>query len=229
MISEKFKTDYLLEEKMIKHILDSYFRKKLLKEESKKLPENDFLKIEDYEKELKGYAARLGEANEYNEKNPKEQKTDFIDKENTNIGWKLHLNVEPRFVKNVSKYLKQNGYVHKFLSGGNPGEGKVFTVYIGSFSLAKKLAKQLSNDLLSFISRPTAVGEIELASGIVGRFSGDKKIFSQYGTCGFSNLRQDQEAIVDLYWDNKFFRKMAEEKAFKKLRELYGDYFFSEK
>ena len=54
-----------------------------------------------------------------------EKKWDF--EKDPNIGWKLHLNVSPKHVVHVSQYLKAQGYNHKFLSGGDPENGKIFT------------------------------------------------------------------------------------------------------
>tara|TARA_A100001015_G_scaffold209665_1_gene234800 strand:- start:132 stop:761 length:630 start_codon:yes stop_codon:yes gene_type:complete len=51
---------------------------------------------------------------------------------NVNTGWKVHLTPHPEHVMELSTYLKENGYYHKYLSGGFPSDGKAFTVYLGS-------------------------------------------------------------------------------------------------
>lgn len=137
-------------------------------------------------------------------------------------GWKLHLNVKPEDASHVSTYLRENGYRHKFLSGGMVTSGKVFTIYIGSRELTQRLSQELSKDLEKFLCRPADWREIEFAKGIVGRFSsGDyKEDFSIYGPYGMPELAPD--------WNDPFKKETDDEKAlkaYKKLKTKFGKYF----
>jgi len=114
-----------------------------------------------------------------------------------NLGWKFHLNVLPEHVRSVAEYLIKNDYEHKYFMGGSLTDGKVFTIYIGSYALAKKLALQLSQDLHQWLAMPKDINEIEFAPGVIGRFVvGESGVLNaedkenQYGKYGVSYLRK---------------------------------------
>ena len=160
----------------------------------------------------------------------------------TNIGWKFHLNVKPENVDKVSRFLIIEGVKHKFLHGGTTSDGKIYTVYIGSFSLARKMAKFIRDNIGQYLETPLASEEIEFEKGIVGRFNGFMGIrnpngsypdnpFLQYGDIGINFLRSE---IVSLPknkgWgiylrDNPKAAEHVWEKSFQALIEWYGDYF----
>lgn len=139
---------------------------------------------------------------------------DFIN--DLNKGWKLHLNILPEDTLLVSRWLKINNFCHKFLSGGDIENGKIFTIYVGSYDLCTKMSAKIFNALNQYLCKPADDREIEFESGIVGRFVDDSLDFEQYGTCGFSlksytkNMDQDQRALL----------------SFRELKTKYGDYFY---
>lgn len=224
-----------VEEREEQKLLDKFFRRKKKAPLSQDLPENAFVDFEDYEtyKENMQQYSNLDIANKiesYDVKNPESKKTDSLD---LAAHWKVHLNVEPKNVDPVSEYLIKNGFKHKYLSGGEIEDGKVFTVYIGSYKLVKQLSEQIGQDLSSFLCKPLAYGEIELAPGVVGRFDapGNKDSqtnFTQYGTCGFSWLVCEKRKKINWKDFSESERRKGELNSFKRLQEIYGDYFFAE-
>lgn len=222
---------------------------------SQNLPTNKFNGDYDdpeYEKYLKDYGSSSikEKINEYNKKNPGKIKTDFKyyyqdptkPKElNPNIGWKLHLNIGPENVKNVSKYLIDNGYDHKYLHGGRITNGKIFTIYIGSHKLTRELAQQISRDLKSCLCRPIDQKETEFALGVSARFVNPKgEGFYQYGfSGGMQTIEDDQKKFTELQLkhigkkisDEEFknqFKTLQKKSCFnsyKKLKQIYGEYF----
>lgn len=44
----------------------------------------------------------------------------------TSVGHKIHLNVTPQHVRRVSEYLRDEGFRHKYLRGGEVEDGKIF-------------------------------------------------------------------------------------------------------
>lgn len=187
-------------------------------------PEHAKRANEAYVKELAPYYHH-DEPLKYAIDNPKDGKSSTPFKRDT--GWKVHLNVAPENVKAVSEYLKQNHYNHKFLSGGEPDDGKVFTVYFGPKSVMDRWVSTLANDLKDKLAAPGAYDEVEVARGVVGRFTvddtephgGDE--FRQYGAYGLSFLKD-----AKVPW--KATRKERVEDAkrtYARLKELYGSYF----
>lgn len=220
-VSEKFKTP--------EQILQNYFIANTEHKKSQQLPVNPFAETEDYD----AYHLIGLEEYQHNISNNSD-KFDAIER-NPNLGWKFHLNVIPENVIAVSEYLKESQFNHKYFSGGELEDGKVFTLYIGSHDLAKKLAKELSRDLQGKLARPNNHHEIEFASGVIGRFRGDKKYFTSYGPYGFS-LREDYRispaALSGLTGDAREakYNEIAQQPALFSLRKLkndYGKYFFS--
>lgn len=174
-------------------------------------------------------------------------KVDYPEKITHNFGHKLHLNIEAKDVVVVSKYLKDNGYRHKYLSGGEIEDGKVFTVYIGSKDLTDELAQKISSDLQTYLRRPVFVDEVEYAPNVVGRFESSKgtgaEPFSKYGfgIRGVDILRQDKEKIVEANMQ-KFNNTRSENEAllpggyigaftrsFERLSQDYGSFFYGTK
>lgn len=135
--------------------------------------------------------------------------------DNPNIGYKFHLNVSPEDVQMVSKFLIENDYEHKYLSGGELEDGKVFTVYTGSKEQTERIAQEVSNGIGSLLQTPNATGEVPFAPNIVGRFVGRGDEFQQYGRNGVSYL-----SVAD--WKDP---ETAFSSADKVLRERYGKYY----
>jgi len=89
-------------------------------------------------------------------------------------GWKFHLNVEPNNVKEVSNLLKDKGFKHKYLKGGEVDSGKIFTVYTGSKRMTERGVRMISDNLGHLLATPKAGGEVPFAPNIVGRFEGNE-------------------------------------------------------
>ena len=172
------------EERKIQMILERDFRPRLKHPASAQLPGNpDKGSAEGYEKILAEYSqSRREDVETLNQASPESGKVDF---EDVNIGWKFHLNVSIENVVAVSEYLIREGYIHKYLTGGESQYGKVFTVYIGSHALAKKLAQKISQDLKDKLAKPDVGNEVEFETGVVGRFVAKVPGFNNYGTAGF--------------------------------------------
>ncbi len=153
-------------------------------------------------------------------------------KKDINIGWKVHLNVLPEHSQYVAKYLIAKGYAHKFLSRGELGDGKVFTVYLGSFDMVKKASAEISKDLTGYLALPAEESEIEFAPGVVGRFCGDVRWFAQYGYNGTSSTRDGADILANIGYYAKTeqqkieIRERVRQEAVRKLYERYGSYFW---
>jgi hypothetical protein len=105
-----------------------------------------------------------------------------------NEGYKFHLNVKPENVRIVAAFLKNARLEHKFLMGGEPESGKVFTVYTGSKVFTERIVRELSDHpIVSSLLEPFPVsdfaqeaitpnGEAPYAPNIYGRFVGSKPI-----------------------------------------------------
>lgn len=149
------------------------------------------------------------------------------------LGWKIHLNATPENVKKISEYLKSNEYEHKYLSGGDPSDGKVFTIYFGSKSKLDEWSEVLASDLKSYISRPATNGEVEVAPGISARFDpgqarGDR--FFRYGYFGVPVYRGDtsEESVNSkriLLEGSTDEKEEVTRLSYEKLSDLYGSYF----
>jgi len=174
-----------------------------------------------YEKELKDYSVhRSGAA------------SDKVDAPGSGefYGNKLHLNIEPKDVVAVSKYLKQERFWHKYLSGGEIEDGKIFTIYVGSAVLTKKLAQKISQDLKLYLRKPVEKGEVEYAPNVIGRFSGSRKNYEQYGAGlrGVSILRSWGERIGP--WtpqdEKRRLLPLAFDATYNAMADEYGEYFY---
>ena len=151
---------------------------------------------------------------------------------NVSEGWKAHLNATPENVSMISEYLKQNGYAHKYLTGGVGTEGKAFTIYFGAKSTMDKWASQLSQDLHTALSKPSVADEVEVAGGIVARFTSLPEGSSvggeylQYGEYGMSARRAF--VLERGGWENitsSEDRKAVAKDAYEHLSQMYGSYF----
>lgn len=134
--------------------------------------------------------------------------------------WKLHLNVEPDDCQEVSKYLKENEYDHKFLMGGDVGDGKIFTVYIGSFQKAVDEARTIHKDLEHVLKQPEAKYNINFTEGVSGRFTNSGKNDEGFIAAGYNghphfNVRHSDK------------KEELIQKSFNILLNKYGDYFFN--
>ena len=177
-----------------------------------------------YTKELAPYYHH-DEPLQYAITNPKDGKSSAPLKMDT--GWKVHLNVAPENAKAVSEYLKLHHYNHKFLSGGEPDDGKVFTVYFGPKSVMDQWVGMLATDLKDKLASPGAYNEAEVACGIVGRFTVDDNEargggeFRQYGAYGLSFLKD-----AKVPWKATRDERITDaKKTYARLKELYGSYF----
>jgi hypothetical protein len=174
-------------------------------------------------------------------------KIDYPEKIPYGIGHKIHLNIEAKDVAAVSKYLKDNGYRHKYLSGGEIEDGKVFTVYIGSKDLTDELAQKISSDLQTYLRRPVFLDEVEYAPNVVGRFESSSgtsaEPFSKYGfgIRGVDMLRQDKDEIISGRNLNKRNTRSENDailpggytgaftRSFERLSQDYGSFFYGTK
>ncbi len=159
-----------------------------------------------------------------------------------NTGWKCHLDVSPENCVAVSNWLLANGYIHKFLSGGEPEDGKVFTVYLGSNASAKVAIKDISDNITFLLSENRKVaaaktsqpsGEIRLAPKIYGRFRSNNLVkYHAYGSDGVVYLEQDSYlSNARTTKDSQGNMALAEQrtkaanKAKMELLKDYGDYY----
>lgn len=160
------------------------------------------------------------------------QRYDFGD--SPNHGWKVHLNVEAQNAQTVADYLKAEGYRHKFLNGGEIGDGKVFTLYLGSFEKAQSEAATISESLEGRLAKPVNYDEVELARGVVGRFRTERFGFNPYGTSGLSTL-STSISLPYLRATNASAEEIAtalakaEEVSCRRLLHHFGDYFIPER
>lgn len=91
--------------------------------------------------------------------------------------WKFHLNVAPENVRQVSEFLKRHNFHHKYLSGGEIQDGKIFTVYTGSKKSTEMSVRMITDLIGELLDEPKAPGEAAFSPKIVGRFEGNEKYF----------------------------------------------------
>ncbi len=218
---------------------------------SQNLSENIFNGSNDdakYERYLEEYQTSkyFDKIKQYNRDNPNNKKFDYDDNKDKNgkeykadVGWKLHLNISPANVEEVSKYLINNGYNHKYLSGGEIENGKIFTIYIGSNKSAKNLAQEISDDLKNVLCKPIDERETEFAPGVSARFAVTATTagpIAQYGfKGGMPNTQEDGNKITEIILSNnsqdlknekiKKISRNAPKNSYIKLKEIYGKYF----
>lgn len=188
-------------------------------------PKNPILKKSNNEAELQNeYIETLAEYRHEEEFSPSK-----CDIRKGGAGHKFHLNVAPENAKAISEYLIKNGYCHKFLSGGEVLNGKIFTIYIGSRDLANKLAQELSMDLQGYLNKPITEEEIEYAPNVIGRFTGDIDEFQQYGL-GLRGITIHRDWADKLTWcpeeERRRILPLALRDSYNALANRYGSYFY---
>ena len=184
-------------------------------------------KVSDYEKVLEQYDNLDIESIfiNYNKKNPDSLK---YDAQFDNAEWKIHLNVSPENVISVSKYLKNNWYYHKYISWWSLEHWKIFTIYVWSHKLVKKISWEISDDISNFLLKPKSTDEIELAKWVVWRFS-----YNNYNDDNFRNNWYWMHWFTLLKWRNygsdnekSIFWENLKNKSFNILYNKFWDYLY---
>lgn len=188
-------------------------------------PANRLLKTSDSEVELQSaYTEIMPEYRHEEGFSPSK-----CDMQKGGVGHKIHLNVSPENIKTISEYLIRKGYCHKFLNGGEILNGKIFTVYIGSHDLTNALAQTLSMDLQDYLSRPIAKEEVEYAPNIIGRFTGGRDEFQQYGF-GIRGITIHNKWADQMTWNTEGEKgkilPLAFTDSYNALSNRYGSYFY---
>lgn len=131
------------------------------------------------------------------------------------VGWKFHLNVTPQHVKEVAEFLREQGFNHKYLSGGEVESGKVFTIYTGSKEMTERAVRVACDGVGSLLDEPKASGEVLFAPRIVGRFEGQTDRFYRKVASQGITVTRERPDITD---ENVDYARGV-------LTQLYGDYF----
>ena len=131
---------------------------------------------------------------------------EFQTGEDDNHAWKLHifldqekLTVSNPIVKDTVKYLMDENISFKMGNGGD--DGKVFTIYIGEYEKAQRVAKQLNNKFGNKYKEDYPQGlintseDMKVFNNIGIRFEGtnsykDDSIFAYYGHQGVPTFRK---------------------------------------
>lgn len=150
---------------------------------------------------------------------------DFLIKDKCNTGWKLHLNVLPQNVREVSEFLIHKMYWHKYLFGGEADMGKIFTIYVGSRAKTEEVALHLTKELRAFLARPIDHNEIEFTEGVIGRFCVNRSEFKKYGTAGMDTLRSAFGSAIEALKYSPEKWKQIELATYRRIKELFGEYF----
>ncbi len=165
--------------------------------------------------------------------NPSPDVTDFRRTGDSSEVWKFHLNVSPEDIPEATRRLTAGGYVFKYMTGRGgderTGRGKVYTVYVGSFSKAAEVAPRLSEDLTSVLKRPEAVNDVEFAVGVVGRFDGARGLFTSYGPHGIQLPLEETEELKEFGIRPPYppqHQYLLELQSLSLLEKHYGDYFY---
>lgn len=130
-------------------------------------------------------------------------KWQFFDND-PNQGYKFHLNVKPENVRQVAAILKLGGYQHKYLSGGEVENGKIFTVYTGSKQQTEQIVREVADsEIVRLLEKPLAddTGEVPYAPNIVGRFVGNRdKYLTKVPRRGVTVLRTaDKDSVQESF------------------------------
>jgi hypothetical protein len=164
----------------------------------------------------------------------RKDKIDFLNSAST--GHKFHLNIAIKDVRQVSEYLTEEGFFHKYLNSGEAFTGSMFTIYVGSKDLADQLSVKISQDLDSVLKRPVSKSEIEYAPNVIGRFTVadevDKFTHYGFGVRGFPMLKKYAsqqmlrrvKGLQNKLADDQF--KTAFDESYAVLSDLYGSYFY---
>ena len=209
-------------------MLDKNFRAKCLHPLSQSLPVNTLCKIlKSYIQQnayttmqeiSKKYENILEPYHSINHDKSKELKRN--DEIKNNVWWKLHINVAPEHVVVVSNYLTKEWINHKYISWWEIEDGKIFTIYTGSYETTKKVAEMISHDIQKYLCKPEDNSEIEFAPGVIGRFRYESLVTDPqksfpYGTCWFS---------VDRTLKSLWVKRM-ELISYRRLKTKFGKYF----
>ncbi len=190
------------------------------------LNENHYAAMSDKKLAQKGYTDASPEYTHI--VNPPET-TAFWNPEEPYLGWKLHLNVRAEDVPFVKEFLLQNDFSHKYLSGGEIEDGKIFTIYCGSKKMADRNAQRIVAHCKDVLCAPLAFDEIVIAPGVCGRFVGDLKDFTQYGH-GVKGMGILHDRASGLVFSDASNRKSLLLQAFtmtySALARSYGEYFY---
>lgn len=162
---------------------------------------------------------------------------DFRKYQNINVGWKIHLNVSLENVLEVSDFLIKHGFLHKYFTGGSLEDGKVFTIYFGSWKKMYEQTEFIESSIGRLLAKPKAQGEIEIEAGITARFTilrgssppTSEKIYSQYGNFGVC-MRKETALKIGKNKGKSIFNSKEEEikyyeKIFNELLEEFKEYF----
>ncbi len=145
-------------------------------------------------------------------------KWEFFDND-LNQGYKFHLNVKPENVKQVAAILKLGDYQHKYLSGGEVEDGKIFTIYTGSKQQTEQIVREVADSKIAeLLEKPLAnkTGEVSYAPNIVGRFVGNKeKYLTKVPRLGITVLRSADKDSLDESFSKTNAALIAD----------YGDYY----
>ncbi len=135
-------------------------------------------------------------------------------------GYKFHLNVKPENVQEVSVLLKNHDYEHKYLSGGEAEDGKIFTVLGGSKEQTERIIREIADSPVAQLLEPPVIalrqGEVLYAPNISGRFISHRDEF---------NRKSPIHGIPKLEYSDKLdpIKKFA--MADKQLKFVYGGYY----
>ncbi|MCX5708681.1 MAG: ATP-binding protein [Candidatus Omnitrophica bacterium] len=161
-----------------------------------------------------------------------------IEKDNDygkNGGWKLHLTVKPENYAAVDKWLfnnheRQYGQ-YKLLRGGDRGE-KDFTIYIGSWENAKRVADKIESEIGHFLEKSKASGDKMFSNkGLVaGRFDIQHiELYKEYKNEGRNGVPFDDRAVTDRNWAPVGEREALITKHVDRidafLRDTFGEYY----
>ena len=180
-------------------------------------------------------------------------KFDRFENLSLDVSYKLRLNVPPEHLQFVAQYLIDEGYYFKYLSGGAHLSGEIFTVYIGSLDLTRKLAGELSEALRGRLCKPINKREVEFAPNVSGYFKATHdgldetdrsghadflRTMDDYPTCdvrGFNTLKKFEDVQREQaggrwdYWEapvQPAAKRMAFDESHEVLSDRFGEFFY---
>lgn len=146
-------------------------------------------------------------------------------KPNPRIGWKIHLNVSPENALKVIKFLIENDLEHKYLSGADLNDGKIFTVYLGPKSNLLTWATTLNKELGSMLLPVKSQSDIPILNNITGRFVGEKSIYNTKSSLRGITLLEEWKSMLDQVNDKQELQKRGFEATDADLLRRYGKYY----